>query len=207
MTDDNTVSIRSLQHYMYCPHRWGLIEMNQSWAENYFVVKANLLHKRVHTNTQYVSRAKKVFNSVRIWNDDVGIYGIADCIEERSDGLYVVEYKPKKPASAEFSEEDAIQVFAQKLCVDFVFQKPCKAEIYYADVKKHIKLPFDKEYDTYYNKVIDLLGQIREHIKSGVIPPVKKGQYCGGCSMKDMCIPKMKLTDTRSIIGKIVEDI
>ena len=42
------ITIRSIQHYMYCPHRWGLIEINKSWGENIFVTKANLLHDRVH---------------------------------------------------------------------------------------------------------------------------------------------------------------
>ena len=166
-----------------------------------------MLHKRVHSNTQYVSRAKKVYSSVRVWNDDLGLYGVTDCIEERQDGLCVVEYKPKKPVSADFLKEDAIQVFAQKLCVDYIFKQSCKAEIYYADVKKHIKLPFDAEYDIYYNQVLELLNEIREYTKAGVIPPIRKGQYCSGCSMKDMCIPKMKLSNTKAIIEKSVKDI
>lgn len=31
------ISIRSLQHFLYCPHRWGLLEIGKVWAENYFV--------------------------------------------------------------------------------------------------------------------------------------------------------------------------
>ena len=42
------ITIRSIQHYLYCPHRWGLIEINDCWAENIFVTKANFLHERVH---------------------------------------------------------------------------------------------------------------------------------------------------------------
>lgn len=42
------IPIRSIQHYMYCPHRWGLIEIGDVWAENAFVTKANLIHERVH---------------------------------------------------------------------------------------------------------------------------------------------------------------
>ena len=42
------ITIRSIQHYMYCPHRWGLLEIDKAWAENVFVTKANLMHERVH---------------------------------------------------------------------------------------------------------------------------------------------------------------
>ena len=56
---ENEISIRSIQHYLYCPHRWGLIEIDRAWAENYFVTKANLMHERVHTPAQgYLSRGE-----------------------------------------------------------------------------------------------------------------------------------------------------
>ena len=42
------IRLREIQHFLYCAHRWGLIEIDQAWAENYYVVKGNLLHERVH---------------------------------------------------------------------------------------------------------------------------------------------------------------
>ena len=54
------IAIRSIQHFMYCPHRWGLLEIDQAWAENVFVTKANLLHERVHDpNRHYSVRGKR----------------------------------------------------------------------------------------------------------------------------------------------------
>ena len=78
------ITIRSIQHYMYCPHRWGLIEINKSWGENIFVTKANLLHDRVHDpEKSYTGRGKKVYTSVPVYNDDeqYNLYGVTDCIE------------------------------------------------------------------------------------------------------------------------------
>ena len=46
------ITIRSIQHYLYCPHRWGLLEIDKAWEENIFVTKANLMHKRVHDHFQ-----------------------------------------------------------------------------------------------------------------------------------------------------------
>ena len=47
MSEDVTINIRDIQHYMYCPRRFALLEVNDDWAENAFVVKANLLHENV----------------------------------------------------------------------------------------------------------------------------------------------------------------
>ena len=64
------ITIRSIQHYLYCPHRWGLLEIDKAWAENIFVTKANLMHGRVHDpDKQYHLKNKKVFTSVPVYND------------------------------------------------------------------------------------------------------------------------------------------
>lgn len=86
MTDENTkmINIRTIQHYMYCPRRWGLLEINHDWAENAFVVKANLMHERVHDGSHNFSDHKKVVrSSVTLYNDlpAYNLYGVADCIE------------------------------------------------------------------------------------------------------------------------------
>ena len=65
-----TISIRTIQHYLYCPHRWGLLEIDKAWAENYFVTKADLLHKRVHDPERgYRAKDKRIYSSVPVYND------------------------------------------------------------------------------------------------------------------------------------------
>lgn len=202
------IAIRSIQHYMYCPHRWGLLEIDKAWAENVFVTKANLMHKRVHDPAQYHAvKGRKVFTSVPVYNDreEYDLYGVTDCLELRvsedgvaidgSDQKYaiqIVEYKPTRPKNADYHEEDLMQVFAQKVCVDSVFQCDCEAAIYYADTKKRILLPFRENYKEYDDRLKQLLTEMRNNLKMGTIPPIRKGQKCSGCSMKDICMPSMK---------------
>jgi CRISPR-associated exonuclease Cas4 len=204
----DAINIRTLQHFQYCPHRWGLLEIGDAWAENYFVVKANLLHKRVHEpNRQMLSKEKKTFTSVDVWNDlpEYNLYGVLDCLEatKTEDGvcvdhsgcryaLTIVEYKPTKPKYAPFHPPDAIQVFAQKLCVDYVFGTDCDAVLYYADVKQRVTLPFATEFAAYDEQLRAQLVEMREYLQQGQIPPIKKGQRCSGCSMQDLCMPKIK---------------
>ncbi len=202
------ISIRSIQHYMYCPHRWGLLEIDKAWAENVFVTKANLMHDRVHDpENTYVSRGRKVFTAVPVYHDlqPYNLYGVVDCLELYPDKngisvngskekykLRVVEYKPTKPKKAAYLEEDLMQVFAQKLCVDFVFGGDCEGAVYYADVKKRVQLPLKDNFKAYDERLKELLEQMREYLMQGKIPSIRKGQKCSGCSMKDLCMPSIK---------------
>ena len=123
------IAIRSIQHYMYCPHRWGLIEIDRAWAENIYVTKANLMHERVHDpDGSYTLRGKKVYTSVPVYNDkeEYNLYGVTDCLEVskneaaediRGSDICIVEYKPTMSKEKAVQEEDAMQIFAQKICV------------------------------------------------------------------------------------------
>ena len=211
------ISIRSIQHYMYCPHRWGLLEIDKAWAENVFVTKANLMHNRVHDpERNYISRGKKVYTSVPVYNDldEYNLYGVTDCLEMTEDKsgisiggreekykICIVEYKPTKPKNEGYYEEDLMQVFAQKICVDYVFGGDCEAVLYYADVKKRIQLPLKDNFEVYNRKLIELLKEIRTNFEQGVIPPIRKGQKCSGCSMKDLCMPSIK--KSRDLLSEI----
>ena len=221
---ENEISIRSIQHYLYCPHRWGLIEIDRAWAENYFVTKANLMHERVHDPNQgYLSRGRRVYTSVPVYNDrpEYQLYGVTDCIETEEQGagkcitpddlqgraLCIVEYKPTKPKDGSCYMEDLMQIFAQKLCVDYVFCCDCTAEIYYADVKRRYPLPLRENFPEYDKKLRATLAEMREYLEKGQIPPIRKGQKCSGCSMKDLCMPKLKkVPDLRKQLKRLNQD-
>lgn len=214
------IAIRSIQHYMYCPHRWGLLEIDKAWAENIFVTKACLMHKRVHDpDRHYSTKSKKVYTSVPVYNDkpEYNLYGVTDCIELTSsdNGVFmddskhrykitIVEYKPTMPKHSEYNEDDLMQVFAQKICVDYIFNCDCDTVIYYADKKKRIHLKLRDNYDRYNFYLKSLLEEMRKNFENGKIPPIRKGQKCSGCSMKDICMPSIKKSiNTQKLIESI----
>lgn len=214
------ITIRSIQHYMYCPHRWGLLEIDKAWAENFFVTKANLMHERVHAfNESYTVRGKKVFTSVPVYNDleIYNLYGMTDCLEFIKDDfgiglnggkekyrICVVEYKPTKPRNMDYRDDDLMQVFAQKICVDYIFGCDCDGVIYYGDVKKRVPLPLRDKFAEYDDKLKSLLVEMRRYLEIGSIPEIRRGQNCTGCSLKDLCMPSAKqIKSLREEIHKI----
>ncbi|MBQ3334771.1 MAG: Dna2/Cas4 domain-containing protein [Eubacteriaceae bacterium] len=62
---------------------------------------------------------------------------------------------------------------------------------YYANVKKRIALPLNENYNQYHSNLIETLNKMRDYQERGVIPQIRKGQKCSGCSLKDICMPKM----------------
>lgn len=208
----NDIAIRSIQHYLYCPHRWGLLEIDCAWAENVFVTKANLLHNRVHNpKASYSSSGKKCYTSVSVYNDksEYNLYGVTDCIEvaenENSD-LCIVEYKPSKPKNKDYNFDDLMQVFAQKICVDYVFNCDCDGVLYYADVKKRIRLPLKENFAEYDDILKKTLAEMRNLLCEGKIPEIIKNHNCSGCSMKDICMPALKAPlSIKTCIKKLLE--
>ncbi len=214
--NDSSINIRNIQHYMYCPRRFALLELNDDWAENYFVVKANLQHEHVHDGSHSYSDSRKIVRSdIAVYNDapEYDIFGRTDCIEfvrssegakiDGQDGCFqvrIIEYKPKAPKNEAFNETDAIQVFAQKICADSIWRCDCEAFIYYSDTRKRVKLPFDTEYDKYDTALKRLLAEMRQVIGEKRIPERKRGQKCSGCSMADICFPKEKRYCVRDIV-------
>lgn len=197
------INIRSFQHYLYCPHRWGLIEIEKCWAENYYVTKANLLHSRVHEAQTYSQRGRRIFTSIPVFHDDLGLYGVLDSLEAREDekgvaigkegkryALSIVEHKPTKPKKGEYNYPDLMQVYAQKLCVDFVFHTDVKAFIYYADVKNRIELPMEEMKESLHSDFLRILYEMRELLKLGLVPKKPDSQQCSACSLKSLCLPK-----------------
>ncbi len=216
----NEITIRSIQHYLYCPHRWGLLEIDRAWAENFFVTRANLMHERVHDpDRRYTARGRKIFSSVPVYCDreEYQMYGVLDCLELSSDpggirvegcsgtySLCIVEYKPTQPKNGAFRDDDLMQVFAQKICTDFVFGGDCEGVLYYGDVKKRIRLPLKENREALEQRLKMVLREMRGFLAEGTIPPIRKGQKCGGCSMKDLCMPSAKpVPDLRKEIQRI----
>jgi CRISPR-associated exonuclease Cas4 len=223
MKANMTINIRSIQHYMYCPRRFGLLEIDNDWRENAYVVKADILHENVHSGRHsFKGKSKVELSSITLYNDlpGIDIYGIADCVEfEKSDtgvfikslnGYYtvkVIEYKPRKPRNGQFNETDAIQVFAQKLCADYIWKCSSRVYIYYSDVKRRVELPFEREFDKYYALLMRLLEEMRGILNKHEIPQKRKGQVCKGCSLLDICLPKViKSSTKKSILSMLNED-
>ncbi|MBR3678627.1 MAG: Dna2/Cas4 domain-containing protein [Oscillospiraceae bacterium] len=223
MNAERTIHIRDIQHYLYCPRRFALLTLNCDWSENAAVVRANLMHHHVHDGSHSFSDRRKVVRSdLPVFHDapEYDLYGVTDCVEFLRDDsgvpipeqngrfrVQVIEYKPRAPKDMPFHETDAIQVFAQKICADYVWHCDCDAYLYYADIRKRVKLPFDTEFLRYDDLLKRLLDEMRTIVDRHEIPKRKKGQRCSGCSLAERCFPKAQRSTVREQIMAMTEDM
>ena len=197
---EEAVSIREVQHFAYCPHRWGLIHIGCDWSENAFVNRAKLVHERVDGGKPTALRGSIVERSVQVYDDEWGLFGVLDALELKpSDhgvfipkyrerfALTVIEYKPSVPRSEHALFADRMQLLAQKICADRVFGAECSACFYYADTRKRVRVCFEKEDQI---SLAEILRSIADCRREGRIPPPQKSAFCSGCSMKDICLPQ-----------------
>lgn len=129
---DNDITINELQHYVHCTRQWGLIAIDGQWRDNHKTIQGNIVHEKVDNPFIREKRGSIIIaRSVPLFCDQVGLQGIADCVEfEASPGgifvpqlsgtfqVRVVEYKNGKPnADGSAKHADSIQVAAQMLCL------------------------------------------------------------------------------------------
>ena len=53
-------------------------------------------------------------------------------------------------------------------------------------------MPLRENYTVYEQELKKILKEMAGFLELGNIPPVKKGQNCNGCSLKDVCMPSKK---------------
>ncbi|MDD6800601.1 MAG: CRISPR-associated protein Cas4 [Firmicutes bacterium] len=204
------IPIRALQHFLYCPHRWGILYREGLWEDNFLTVIADLAHERVHSGDKLVQSKNKIsISNVSLYSRKWDIYGKADCIELIPDSrgvnvapypgtysLTVVEYKPTAPKE-EILSPDRLQLFAQSCCVEEIFGVRPSACFYYANTRKRVKVDFDGEDERLLEQT---LIQMNHWLQSDSSPLPVCEPKCNGCSMRDKCLPKQIKRTVRSAV-------
>lgn len=199
------ITLRSIQHYLFCKRRWSLIHFEGQWLDNDHVVEGNLTHTLVDDPLFNEKRKDKhISRSVPVYSDRYGLHGIADCMEFVRDeagteilgkqGLYrinIIEYKNQKPFSDESKHaiSDLMQVAAQVVCAEEMFGTSVHAYLYYAKSHRRMKV---ENFDEIKAELISLLAEIRHAMQCAAVFPIPEKQNCKGCSFTDICMPKSK---------------
>jgi len=102
MQTQEPIYLSRLQHYLFCPRQFALIELEDIWTENQFTAEGQVLHQRVNQADQQKRKDVRTVWALRLSNEELGIEGVADVVEyhKQPDGAeipYPIEYKRGKP--------------------------------------------------------------------------------------------------------------
>lgn len=213
--------LSGIQHFMFCPRQWALIDIEQQWADNKLTVEGNLLHKNVDNPFYRQKNGDTItLRSLHIASRTLGLYGITDAVEllptdspdnavthNRYPGYwkpYPVEYKRGKPKR---DATDEVQLAAQAMCLEEMYgiSIPYGA-LYYNEVKHRETIAIS---DALRSTTMQCAKQMHDIFKSGTLPQAIKAPHCRNCSLSNICLPEMcNCTQVKTYLNSsLYEDI
>ena len=185
------IYLSRLQHYLFCPRQFALIELEDIWTENQFTAEGQVLHQRVNQADQQKRGAIRTVWALRLANTALGIEGVADVVEyhKQAGGVeipYPIEYKRGKPKS---HRADEVQLCAQALCLEEMHSLAVPdGALFYGEIRRRHPVVFDAELRDLTASTIQACRMI---VQSGITPQaVYKSKKCSACSLIDQCHPK-----------------
>lgn len=168
--------ISKINTVVFCQRRYFIEVVLSEHMNNYHLIDGTALHERT-----------KREGESWVWNDRLGIVGIADQIK-REDGV-LVPYEFKKGFLGKHSS-DQVQLCALAMCIEERMGEQLEhGYIYYHKNRRRIEVDFD----------LALRGEVEEAIQtmrrlndSQVYPAVTSTKSkCKGCSVYEACQPTL----------------
>lgn len=189
---NETLYLSRLQHYLYCPRQFALIELEGVWAENRFTAEGQVLHQKVNEREQVRRGNIRTVSALPLASESLGIEGIADVVEfhrldDGTESAFPVEYKRGKPKS---HRADEVQLCAQALCLEEMLGQSIPAgALFYGETRRRQDVTFDQALRDLTLQAID---ECRAMISAGQTPaPIYEPRKCRGCSLMDICQPQI----------------
>lgn len=203
--ESDVLHLSGIQHFAFCRRQWALIHVEQLWIDNLHTVEGEIFHNRAHDTSLRELRGNLLtLRGLSIFSRSLGIVGKCDVVEFRQScegialygekGRWIpipVEYKKGKPKE---HQADELQLCAQAMCLEEMLC--CHIEqgyLFYGEPKRRSNIIFTSELRA---QVSEMLVEMHEYLKKGYTPKVRPGKQCRACSLSDICIPKLKKTQT-----------
>lgn len=199
LDEDERLPISMIKQYAYCKRRFSLMFIDNQWAGNYKIAEGDITHAKVD-DPFFNEKRGDVHNSrsVPVYSDALNLYGIADIIEFIKDdngvkidgkkGLWrinPIEYKNGKP---EKSNADNYQLGAVAMCLEEIFCCKIKSgDIYYNKLHRRFQVDIT---DDIKDDIKRIILDIKSILHNDKLIAKSESQYCGLCSLKNICLPK-----------------
>lgn len=210
--EEDFLMLSGIQHYMFCKRQWALIHIEQHWAENYFTIDGNFMHKKVHDSADFEKRKDTLISrGMAIHSYELGISGVCDVVEfhecedgiplKNRDGRYKIvpiEYKRGKPKE---DLSDELQLVAQAMCLEEMFCcEITEGYLFYGETKRRTHIVMTDERRVQVRKTFQEMHELYDR---GYTPIVKTSKACQSCSLKNECLPKIM---KKRLVQDYIED-
>lgn len=198
-TEDDLLPISSLQHLSFCERQWGLIHLEQAWAENQFTAEGRRLHEKTHDAGAENRPGVRIVRGLRLQSLRLGLVGQADVVEfisaetgvplEGLDGLwrpFPVEYKRGK---AKTNDCDRVQLCSQAMCLEEMLATKIECgALFYGRPRRREQVKLSPALRA---ETEALAKRLHDLFEAGRTPRAKYGPKCRSCSLLNVCMPKV----------------
>ncbi len=213
MDEEELIPLSYLSQYYYCPRRAALLLVDQQWADNQFTAEGTLVHERVHQQGHEKRGPNLSLRGLWLRSLRLGLSGKADCVEIEADDdgvmlpgwkgtwrLYPVEFKHGERRD---EIEYEVQLCAQAMCLEEMLGcQIAEGFLFYEADHRRQAVALD---DRLRKLVEDGASQLQTILKAGQIPSPRRSARCKGCSMIDICLPRMRRTG-RDYLARLLQD-
>ncbi|MGI0479399.1 CRISPR-associated protein Cas4 [Geminocystis sp. CENA526] len=182
--ENDFISIASLNHYAYCPHRFWRMFCASEFTDNQYTIDGTTLHDRVHTVGDLNLGETWQIRAIYLKSEQYKLIGKADLIEAENGTFYPVEYKRGKKGEW---LNDELQVVAQALCLEeMTGTNVHTGYVYYAQTHQRQEVDINSSLR---QSAIETIKAIQEIINTGKTPKAEYSKKCKGCSLNSACMP------------------
>lgn len=193
-----SVPISALEHYAYCPRQAALIHVDAYFDSNVDTVRGDLAHAAVdRVGIGQDRRKQRVWRSLPVWSDAIGIHGVCDVVQFSLDGPLPVEHKSGTYRSGGPAD---LQVAAQVLCLREMFDSPVPIGVVFAgrDRRRH-EVVVD---DILAARLGETADALRILMAEGRLPPPVNDTRCRRCSLRPGCEPAAPVVISKSLFSR-----
>ncbi len=195
-----------LQHYLFCPRQFALIELEDLWEENVLTAEGQVLHQRVNDSGHERRGNLHSVRTLALGHQALGLEGVADVVEyhRQADGSeipYPIEYKRGRPKA---HRADEVQLCAQALCLEDMHAcNVPEGALFYGKTRRRQVVTFDEELR---ELTLTAIHDCRHIIDTGHTPKAKhRTSTCRACSLKNLCHPKIFSKNASAWLAQQIE--
>ena len=116
--------------------------------------------------------------------------------------IYPIEYKKGRPKK---NEEDVLQLTAQAMCLEEMFSAAIpEGALFYGETRRRQTVALTEDLR---QKVREMSAEMHQYFDRNYTPQVKTGKQCQSCSLKEICMPKLRKTvSVEAYMRQMLED-
>lgn len=204
MEEERTIPLSYLSQYYYCVRRAALLLVEQQWEDNQHTAEGTVLHEKADSGFDEKRGDQIILRSLFVRSQRLGITGKCDIVEATSDSngvelpgypgrwqLRPVEYKH---GSVRKELEYEVQLCAQAICLEEMLGGAIpEGDLYYGGDHRRVTVQFDAALR---QRVEAGAQELHSMLVQHLLPAPKWTPRCKGCSMVDICQPRLKRSAT-----------